>query len=87
MGSISRRSQQRASGLQARRAPVGEEERKTRSVEAESEELRARIDAMGKNEGVQNEARHLFVQEEGDLEEVWGYFMEVEDEDDYRRIG
>ena len=48
----------------------GEEERNARSLEAENIELGARIDAMGKNEGVQNGPGISF-KEEGDLEEVW----------------
>ena len=63
---------------------VAEEERKARSLEAENEELRARIDAMGKNEGVQNGPGISF-KEEGDLEEVWRDYMEAEDEDECRR--
>ena len=61
----------------------GEEERKGRSLEAENKELKARFDAMGKNEGVQNGPGISF-KKEGNLEEVWGDCMEVEDEDECR---
>ena len=54
-------------------------------MEAENKELGARIDAMGKNEGVQNGPGISF-KEEGDLEEVWGDCMEVEDDDECRSL-
>ena len=44
-------------------------------------EMRARIDAVGKNGGVQNGPGISF-KEEGDSEEVWRDCMEVEDEDE-----
>ena len=49
----------------------GEEDRKHRSLDAEKKELRARIDALEKKEGVQGG--------------VWGEFMEVEDEAESRK--
>ena len=60
-----------------------EKQRKARSLELENEELRARITAMEKNEGVQNGPGISF-KEEGDLEAVWRDCMEVEDEDECR---
>ena len=65
-------------------ASSGEEDRKTRSLEAESKEVRARIDAMEKKEGAQKGAGIPF-KEDGDLEEVWGDCMKVEDEAECRR--
>ena len=47
-------------------------------------ELRARIDAMEKKEGVQGRPS-IPVKEGGDSEDVWGEFMEVEDEAECRR--
>ena len=61
----------------------GEEERKARSLEAENQELRARIEAMGKKEGAQNGSGISF--EEGHSEEVWRDCMEVEDDAECRR--
>ena len=87
-GRKGRRSQQsRESGLQARRARVGRKREKLEALEAENKELRARIDAMGKNGGVLN-GPGISSEEEGDLEEVWGDCMEVEDEDELsKKIG
>ena len=82
MGSISRRSQQRETGLKAR---MGGKREKARSLEAENKELGARIDAMGKNEGVRNGPGISFEEEEENLEEVWRDCMEVEDEEECRR--
>ena len=61
-----------------------EEDRKTRSLEAENKELRARIDAMEKKKGVQG-GRSIPSKEGGDSEDVWGEFMEVEDEAESRK--
>ena len=61
----------------------GGEDRKARSLEAENKELRARIDAMEKEEGAQKEPCIPF--KEGVLEEVWGHCMEVEVEAECRR--
>ena len=83
MGSFSRRSQQREWSTGSS-GSSGEEERKALSLEAENKELRARFGAMGKNEGVQN-GPGIFFTEDGDLEEVWGDCMEVEDQDERRR--
>ena len=51
----------------------GEGDRKTRSLEAENKELRARIDALEKKggDGVQGE-QSIPSRKEGDLEDVWG---------------
>ena len=46
--------------------------------------VRARIDAMGKKEGVQKGSGISF-EEEGDSKEVWGDCMEVEDDAECRR--
>ena len=60
----------------------GEEDRKTRSLEAVNKELRARLDALEKKEGVQG-GPSIPSEEGGDSEDVWGDFMEVEDETDW----
>ena len=62
----------------------GEEDRKARSLEAENKELRARIDALEKKEGVQG-GPSIPSGEGGDSEDVWGEFMEVEDETESRK--
>ena len=69
MGSTSRQSQQRESGLQARRDRVVRKREKLEAWKPRIKSFRARIDAMGKNEGVQN-GPGIF-HEEGDLEEAW----------------
>ena len=65
-------------------ASSGEEKRKARSLEAENEGLRARIDAMEKKGGVQGDPS-IPSREGGDSEEVWRDGMEVEDEAECRR--
>ena len=62
-----------------------EEDRKTRSLEAENKELRARIDALEKNggEGVQG-GQSIPSRNEGDLEVVWREDMDIEDETESR---
>ena len=62
----------------------GEEDRKTRSLEAENKELRARIDAMEKKEGVQG-GPSITSKGGGDSEDVRGEFMDVEDEAESRK--
>ena len=62
----------------------GEEDRKTRSLEAENKELSARVDAMEKKVGVQGRPSVPF-QEGGDSEDVWRDCMEVEDEAESRK--
>ena len=62
------------------------EDRKTRSLEAENKELRARIDALEKKggEGVQG-GQSIPLRKEGDLEDVWREDMDIEDEAESRR--
>ena len=55
-------------------ASSGEEDRKARSLEAENKELRARIDALEKNEGGQGR-RSIPSREGGDSDEVWSDCM------------
>ena len=50
----------------------------------ENKELRARIDALEKKEGVQGGAS-VPLREGGESEDVWGDFVEVEDETEMRR--
>ena len=84
-GSTGRRSlQSRESGVQALRRRVGEEHREARGLEAENKELRARIDAMEKKEGVHG-GPSILSKEGGDSEDVWREFMEVEDETERRK--
>ena len=60
-GSTGRRSlQSQESGLQGSSASSGEEDRTTRSLEAANKELRARIDATEKKEGVARRAEYPF---------------------------
>ena len=53
-------------------------------MEAENKELRARIDAMEKKEGVQG-GPSIPAEEGGDSEDVWRDCMEVEDEAESRK--
>ena len=64
----------------------GEEDRKTRSLEAENKELRARIDALEKKggDGVKG-GQSIPSRKEGDLEDVWGEDMDMEDETESRK--
>ena len=64
----------------------GEGDRKTRSLEAENKELRATIDALEKKggEGVQR-GQGVPSRKEGDLEDVWGEDMDIEDENESRK--
>ena len=62
----------------------GEEDRKTRSLEAENKELRARIDALEMKEGVQG-GPSILSREGGESEGVWRESVEVEDEAESRR--
>ena len=48
----------------------GDEDRRARSLEAEKKELRARIDAFEKKDGMQGEAT-IPAKEAGDSEDVW----------------
>ena len=62
----------------------GEGERKARSLDAENEDLGARIDAMGKKEGAQKGSGISF-EEKGNSEEVWRDCMEVKDDVECRK--
>ena len=63
----------------------GEEDRKTRSLEAENKELRARSDAMEKKERVQGGSRVSLLKEEETRKMCGRDFMEVEDEAECRK--
>ena len=61
-----------------------ERRQKAQSLEAENKELRARIDGLEKKEGVQR-GQSIPSREGSDSEDVWGEFMEVENEAETRR--
>ena len=65
---------------------IGEEDMRNKSLEAESKELRARIEALEKKEGegVQGRAR-LPSRRESDLAEEWRVEMDLEDEAESRK--
>ena len=81
MGSFSRRSQQRESGLQARRARVVRKREKLQAWKPRIESLEHELMPRERMKECETGQASPF-EEEGDLEEVWRDCMEVEEEDD-----